>query len=374
MKNKIRKCFFGCNTAYGFHSFFDPFAELDDAKILIVKGGPGTGKSTFIRSIAEIMMEKSYNIELQFCSLDCNSLDAVMIPSIKVGVVAGTGHHVLDPRNPGAIDEIINLGSYWDEDAIRLHGKEIVSINKKIDRIFRKVYNYLRAANLIKNNIEDIYSEAQCFSELNKIADDISSEILKEKDNADGIAKERHLFVSSITPDGYINYIDTIIDENTKIYVIVGEYGTGKSTTLNRIADMAKMRGLSVEYYHSPVDYKKIEHLFLPKLNILITSENYISHNNCVVTYNLNDYLNKDLLNNYEVSNEKEKYEEMIHEAIRNLQEAKKLHIELENYYTPHMNFDGVDKCREMVLQKILKHAEKFGNLTKRTPIGGDLK
>ena len=360
----IKKCFFGCNTAYGFHSFFDFFTELDNTKIFILKGGPGTGKSTFIRSIAEAMIEKGYDVELQFCSLDCNSLDALVVPSIKVAVVAATGHHVLDPKNPGAVDEIIDLGSYWNEDGIRLHASKIISSNKETDRLFRKVYRYLESANLIKNNIEDIYSEVQRFSKLNEITEDITFKILNEKDIADIIGKERHLFASSITSDGYISYIDTIMDKNTKIYVIVGEYGTGKSTMLNRIADMLKIRGLSVEYYHSPLNYKKVEHLFLAELNILITTENYASYENCIAIYNLNDYLNKDLkLNNYEVLNEKEKYDEMIHEAIHNLQKAKKLHIELEGYYIPNMNFGEVDKCRERTLQKILKHAEKFGDI-----------
>jgi len=358
-KGELEKCFFGCNTAYGFHSFFDFFTDMDAAKISIIKGGPGTGKSAFIRSIAETMVEKGYDVELQFCSLDCDSLDALVVPAIKVAVVAGTGHHIMDPKNPGAIDEIINLGSYWDENGIKLHRNDILSINKEIDRFFKKVYRYLKSAKLIKDNIEEIYSNAQCFSKLNRITEDIVAEILNGKEVADVIGKERHLFASSITTDGYISYIDTIINKDTKIYAIVGDYGTGKSTMLKRLADVAKVRGVFVKYYHCPLDPKKIEHLMLPEINILITTENHITHNNYLAVYNLNDHLNEDL-NNYEVSNEKEKYEEMIHEAIQNLQETKKLHIELESYYISNMDFEAVDECRDETLQKILKHADNL--------------
>lgn len=346
-KGKLEKCFFGCNTAYGFHSFFDFFTDLDEAKISIIKGGPGTGKSTFIRSIAETMMEKGYDIELQFCSLDCNSLDALVVPAIKVAVVAGTGHHILDPKNPGAVDEIIDLGSYWDEKGIRLHRRDILPINEEIDRVFRKVYRYLKSAKLIKDNIEEINSKAQCFSKLNRITEDIAAEILNGKEVADVIGKERHLFASSITTDGYVSYINTVINKDTKIYVIVGDYGAGKSTMLMKIAEGAKVRGLIVKYYHSPLDPEKIEHLMLPELNTLITTEN-ITHNFAV--YNLNEYLNG--VNYHEILNEKEKYEAMIHEAIQNLREAKKLHLQLENYYTPNMDFEAVNECIERTLKK----------------------
>jgi hypothetical protein len=362
-KGKLEKCFFGCNTAYGFHSFYDFFTELDGAKISIIKGGPGTGKSTFIKSIAEAMIEKGYDVELQLCSLDCNSLDALVVPAIKVALVAGTGHHVLDPKHPGAVDGIINLGSYWDERGISVYRQDIVAINKEIDRRFRKVYRYLKSAKLIRDNIEEINSNAQSFSRLNRITEDLIVEISKGREVADVIGKERHLFASSITTEGYICYIDTMINDDTKIYVIVGDYGTGKSTMLKRIAEMAGVRGLSVEYYHCPLDPEKIEHLKLPEMNILITTENLIARDNCLAVYNLDEYLNGEDVSNYEVLNEKGKYEGMIQEAIQNLHEAKKLHAELEKYYISNMDFEAINECRERTLQKILAYADHVSPL-----------
>ena len=47
--------FLGANSAEGFYSLYDQLldAGLDD--LLILKGGPGCGKSTFMRRIAEAL-------------------------------------------------------------------------------------------------------------------------------------------------------------------------------------------------------------------------------------------------------------------------------------------------------------------------------
>ena len=197
------------------------------------------------------------------------------------------------------------------------------------------MYRYLKSAKLIRDNIEEINANAQSFSRLNRITEDLIVGILKERDVADAIGKERHLFASSITTEGSICYIDSMINDDTKIYVIVGDYGTGKSTMLKRIGEMAGVRGLSVEYYHGPLDPEKIEHVKLPELNSLITTENLSACDNCLAVYNLDEYRNGDV-NNYEVLNEKGKYEGIIQEAIQNLHEAKNLHAELEKYYIPN--------------------------------------
>lgn len=359
---RVKKCFFGCNSAHGFHSFFDFFHDLNNAKISIVKGGPGTGKSTFIGSIANAMLEKGYDIELQYCSLDANSLDALVVPAIKAVVVAATGHHVFDPRNPGAVDEIINLGSFWNEDGIREHTRDILSINKESDRFFRKVYRYLESANLIKNNMREIYTDSQNFSQVNKLTAEIGSRIFNGYVVGDRIGSERHLFVNSITPEGYLSFVDTTISRKTKIIVVLGESGTGRSTMFGRMADMAKIRGLKVEYYHNPLDFNRIEHLLIPDLNILLTSENSFFELNEIEFYDLNDYLSDDFnKKKEEIDKEKEKYDAMMDTAIESLKIAKETHGKLEGFYISNMDFDGVDRCRKNTIENILKHGEKFG-------------
>ena len=59
----VRKVFPGGNTAYGFFSFYDYIAPPDANKIFVIKGGPGVGKSTFMRKIAEAVRSRGYDVD-----------------------------------------------------------------------------------------------------------------------------------------------------------------------------------------------------------------------------------------------------------------------------------------------------------------------
>ena len=75
-----RRMFGGANTSKGFVSLFDNMINPFNSRKIIIKGGPGLGKSTFMRQIGDFMMEKEYDVEYFHCSSDPGSLDGVVIP------------------------------------------------------------------------------------------------------------------------------------------------------------------------------------------------------------------------------------------------------------------------------------------------------
>jgi len=55
-RGKLKKVFPGSNTSKGFYSFYDYIIDQREAsRIFVIKGGPGVGKSTFMRKIGEDM-------------------------------------------------------------------------------------------------------------------------------------------------------------------------------------------------------------------------------------------------------------------------------------------------------------------------------
>ena len=55
--------FLGANSAEGFYSLYDQLREGERMRDLIVlKGGPGVGKSTFMRCIANQAEEKGFRL------------------------------------------------------------------------------------------------------------------------------------------------------------------------------------------------------------------------------------------------------------------------------------------------------------------------
>jgi Adenylate kinase and related kinases len=97
----VRRMFPGGNTWRGFHSFYDQIIGPDARRVFILKGGPGAGKSTFMKWIADRLAAMGFDAEYHHCSADPASVDAVVFPSLRTALLDGTAPHVVDPPFPG---------------------------------------------------------------------------------------------------------------------------------------------------------------------------------------------------------------------------------------------------------------------------------
>ena len=90
--------FLGANGGAGFQSVYEPFLAPDrNYDILILKGGPGAGKSSFMKYIGKKAEEAGEEVEYIWCSGDPDSLDAVRLPRVGVIAVDGTNPHGTAP-------------------------------------------------------------------------------------------------------------------------------------------------------------------------------------------------------------------------------------------------------------------------------------
>ena len=114
-----RKIFLAANSPSGFVSFFDElYNPYRNCRAYIIKGGPGTGKSSFMKYIAVKAADRGYEAVLCPCSSDPDSLDGLIIKDLKTVIIDGTAPHTVEPVYPGACEEIINLGVFWNGDAL----------------------------------------------------------------------------------------------------------------------------------------------------------------------------------------------------------------------------------------------------------------
>ncbi len=86
--------YLGANAPSGFYSLYDQLIDPDQAQdVMILKGGPGCGKSSFMRKVGAAMEEQGLAVEYIQCSGDPDSLDAVIIPNLATAIVDGTAPH-----------------------------------------------------------------------------------------------------------------------------------------------------------------------------------------------------------------------------------------------------------------------------------------
>ena len=86
--------FLGANAPTGFYSLYPELIRPERARaVYILKGGPGCGKSSLMRRVAQAMEEKGASVEYIACSGDPDSLDAVVFPALNTAIVDGTAPH-----------------------------------------------------------------------------------------------------------------------------------------------------------------------------------------------------------------------------------------------------------------------------------------
>lgn len=363
-EGKIKHAFPGGNTSLGFYSNYEYIlSQQEAARIIILKGGPGVGKSSFMKKTGQEMLDRGYDVEYMHCSSDNNSLDGVVIPKIKVALMDGTAPHVVDPKNPGAVDEIIHLGDFWNEEGLRKNREKILRDNREVGRNFARAYKYLKAAAAVYEDTKVINGWALEDSKVNAIAKRIIDDFFKDKGIAVKAGRIRKLFASAITPDGLKNYLDSILAANT-VYVFKGQQGTGTEVVLGKIKDAAVERGYDLEAYYCALHPDKLEHILIPEMGVAFTTSNDY-HGTGVKAYaevDFNEFLDKSILNEYKevIKYNKETFEALLNRAIATIADSKAIHDRMERYYIPNMDFEAVQRCWESTMARILEYAESI--------------
>ncbi|MEG2570043.1 MAG: hypothetical protein RSA70_01255, partial [Clostridia bacterium] len=262
--------FLGANSRDGFVSLYDDLIDLKSARaVYIIKGGPGSGKSSFMKKIANIAVERGLDTERIFCSSDPDSLDGLILPELGIALVDGTSPHVVEPKYPLAVEEYVNLGAFADAFEIRLHKDEIIRTKDRYSTYFKRVYRLTSAAAATQSELLDLALGGIAPERIAKKAVGIISRELHGTGSG-GVRKSR--FLSAISPDGYVSLFKTV-DEYENVFMIEDNFGLAMFM-LQPILDAARDRNYDAVACYSPLTPERLEHVFIPELSLaFITSK-----------------------------------------------------------------------------------------------------
>lgn len=361
--NIIRHMFPGNNTSQGFFSYFAYILPQPQARrIYCLKGGPGVGKSTFLKCVGQRMAQEGFDIEYMHCASDPDSLDGLVIPALGVALIDGTAPHVIDPVHPAAVDDIVNLGECWDGEAIRRNRDEIVRIDTEIRRQYKRAFHYISAAKCLVDNIGETFEAAtNKAGPLLQAQQIIDSELMQVP--ADGrLGNTRRLFASAITPAGIVHHLESLVEGANKVYSIKNLWGVGVHEMLEKVTAEAVCHGLNVELYYYPLAPEtRIEHVLIPKLKLAFVSENnYFELKEHQTILDMTQYTDLTQIAPQEsvLEFDANTFHMVLDEAVSILAQTKKLHDELEGYYVPHMDFERVEQKEAEVCRQILALAD----------------
>lgn len=137
--------FLGANSAEGFYGLYDQLLDARLYDLIILKGTPGCGKSTFMRRAAAALEERGLETVYIHCSGDPDSLDGVIFPAIGTAIVDGTAPHVLEPRYALAHERYVDLSQCCDSAAAKEVANGLTALADAYRASYREAYHVLRA-------------------------------------------------------------------------------------------------------------------------------------------------------------------------------------------------------------------------------------
>ncbi|MGE8204898.1 PRK06851 family protein [Heyndrickxia sp. NPDC080065] len=360
MAGKVLNYYAGGNTGRGFYSLFESNVKGLD-RLFILKGGPGTGKSSLMKRLADEWGTKGYDLEIIHCSSDNDSIDGVMIPKLKFGMVDGTAPHIIEPTAPGAIEEYVNLGLAWDSKKLIREKENIVALHTEIKNAFQLAYVTFAKGLQEHDELEEIYFKEMNFAKANHLTKELIQQLF-EDNRLSKAADVRHRFLGAATPQGAVDYIPNITEGLKKRYFLKGRAGTGKSTLLKKLAAAADERGFDTEIYHCGFDPNSIDMIVVRELSFAIFDSTdpheYFPDRDGDEIIDL--YLaavtpGTDEKYAIEINEVHKRYKDKMKEGTVCLAKAKSLHDELEKYYIKAMDFSIIDRIYEEINEEIIR-------------------
>ncbi len=306
--------FLAANSGRGFYSLYDGFP--DEAQFLhIIKGGPGTGKSGFMRRLREAAQARGLDTVSVLCSGDPDSLDALSVPALGLAWVDGTAPHVREPRYFGVDADYVNLGRFC---RLPLNGDDrlrAAALNRAYKERYDAAYQFLAAAEALER-AEELPDAAVMREETER-----ARALLDAFPERAGSCRRERRFLSAISCKGLLSLSETVNLLCKQIYCL-----RGGGAVLESAAAYAAGKCTRMILCPSPLNPRQLEAVLIPELSLAFVAAP------AALPIPQGERLQS---------------REALSRAVGELADAKRLHDRLEALYRPYMDFEALTAWTE---------------------------
>ncbi|MBQ7364787.1 MAG: hypothetical protein IJW46_04240 [Clostridia bacterium] len=336
--------FAAMNTPKGFlsefPSLFSPYRRF------IIKGGPGTGKSTLMKKLAKTAEERKMASIRYYCSSDTDSLDAVVIPALSLALLDGTAPHAEEPLLVGARDLYLDLAQFADPKALVGHTEELMRLHQEKQRAYQSAYRRLFAFHTVEEDLNDarkqLFLSDKCRLTLCRLIDRLHLTHSSSR-------SARHIPIAAFGIHGYLA-LDTYA-QKAKTHVYIRDRHRVAPLVFALLQKELTLRGIGYTFSRCPMTLAT-DTVYLQDDRILFTS--LPLSQNADILVNCERFLKdrgsrlcreqKPLLSTAE---------QLLKAAEHAITQAGKAHAEAEIYYRAAMDFDALDRFTDRLLSEI---------------------
>ena len=349
--------FLGANSGAGFYSLYDGFCAGNGDFLHVIKGGPGTGKSGFMRRMGAAAEKAGLNVEYIVCSGDPGSLDGVYFPALHTGWVDGTAPHVMDPVMFGASGDYLNLGEYCDTAGTRAHRGEIAELTAQYKALYVTAYSRLSAAAAAAPCPAGLITEDELTAARRRALGVCARELPRSSKNLTP-GKVSRRFLSAISCDGRLFLTPTLTTLCKRVYTLDDRLGLAEPF-LEAVLGEAVSKGVDAMVCPDPLTPRRTETLLLPSLSLgflalrgdlepELTPFRHLRLDAIVPSERLRPLRAR-------LRADERTRRELLSAAVDSLSQAKALHEQLEKIYNPFVDFPGLKSRAEAEAAKLIK-------------------
>lgn len=335
--------FAASNSAEGFKSYYDrAFDRSKLEHLYIIKGGPGTGKSSFMRDVGEYFEGLGRRVAYYKCSSDPDSLDGVII-DFGVALIDGTAPHSAEPEIAGARDDIIDLGAFWDSSVLVERYEDICALCRAKNEVYDRAYRYLSAYGEILRIEKEQVRHMLKYDKMRACI----LRILERMGHGSGFSITPAL-VDSVGMKGRVGY-DTYERAAELVYEVSDSFSSGGFFLLALI-EMAKRYAQKLYVSYDPItpEYPNAVLFFDSKIAFVLKdrSRNAEDTSRTVKRINMDRFLDLELLDEQKARYKRNRAigTEISRLACETFAEVAKYHFDLEAIYRKSMDFSAKER------------------------------
>lgn len=339
--------FLGANTSGGFVSRYHTL--LEDTRLkktVILKGGPGCGKSTLMRKVAKTARELGCEAEEILCSSDPDSLDGIIVHDVGLAVADGTAPHVLEPPLCGCGAVYLDLGCCYNDAVLHSKKEALFSVKAKNAACYPLATACFAAASAADKVLSALAKPEGIEA--------VTVALCPPRTNAAKRGKVTQRFYAALTPKGAI-----CCELPCKtVWTLRDNYGIA-SQILSEVAVYFTDAGYDVITGSLPLSPDKISHVIVPEksLGYAVETEQFPYPYKTAGQYDLDilctqKFSTGEALHAQQLMNLRE---QAVQEGLRFLKEAKGFHDELETLCKSAVDFRLADAKAEALCDELLQ-------------------
>ncbi len=262
---------------------------------------------------------------------------------------------MVEPKCPGVVERYIDLSKYYDRAGLQPLKQDILAATSEYQGHYKRVYRCLGASGELYRDMTELLDGQQVQQRLAKRAAGIISRELKRPAHGEGLTEQR--FLSAVTHKGAFTLWDTVSAQADRIYELADNYGLAHHL-LNPILSAALAAGHDAVACPDPMAPDRLAHIIFPDLSLAFvtsTQEDPWPHR-AYRRLRLDAMGDADA---YRTNRPRLRFTRrvaaaLMEEGISGLAQAKAAHDRLEKLYNPYVDFDGVARTADRLIDQIL--------------------